>query len=116
MTEVTDAPDNNPDRTSLHINELQQKRLEDYQRQVLRDPDARVASLNALNGQLMRIAHRLVSATEEAFSKMVAPSEELSMILPAVAACGQLSRQIYRLAELDRRLQGSPVSGEKNQR
>jgi hypothetical protein len=83
------------------------KRIRDYQQEALGNPDALQANLAAINGDLMRIAYRLMKATDQALGRCPRPLEDLPGLLPAIETCSQLARQIDRLAQLDVRLRAA---------
>jgi hypothetical protein len=83
------------------------KRIRDYRQEALGNPDALQANLGAINSDLMRIAYRLMRATDRALGQCPQPLEDFPSLLPAIETCSQLARQIDRLAQLDARLRAA---------
>jgi hypothetical protein len=87
------------------------ERIRDYQRGSLANPDPLQANLGAVNGDLMRIAYRLIKITDAALARSPDPAEGLAGLLPAVGACSQVTRQIHRFSELSHRLREAQDGG-----
>lgn len=83
---------------------LRKRRIDDFQRDALADPDALQANLGAINGGLMRMSHHMETAIEAALTTIADPVDRFERLGPAIDAFLKVTRQIDRLAQLDRRL------------
>lgn len=88
-----------------------QERIQDYVRQALDDPDALAAILGATNAAMIGLNYQIMEAVRAALAKAANPLEDVPNLLPAFKTCSQATREIHRLAQVDRRLRSPGTNG-----
>jgi hypothetical protein len=106
-TAPSQAPE--PPLTGRRCNRRLQ-RIDDYQRASLADPDALAANVGAIGSDLMKMEYRLMKAINGALARSPDPIGDFATLLPAIETCAQVTRQIFRLADLSYRLRGARTS------
>jgi hypothetical protein len=95
------------------------KRIEEFMRNSLQEPDAFQATIRAATADLMDIGYRLAAAVKAAGDNATIGSAEYEDVSPAINNLLLVNRQITRFAHLDlqwTRANGANKAGKKSQR
>ncbi|NQU21149.1 MAG: hypothetical protein HQ567_07685 [Candidatus Nealsonbacteria bacterium] len=93
-----------PDPATPDVSKLRLEKIREYLVESLEQGDALQANLGATSSDLMLMGFRLKEAIEKAMADSSAPLARFEQLMPAIEGYLKVTRQIDRLAQLDRRL------------
>jgi hypothetical protein len=96
-----------PDPATPDVSKMRLEKINEYLLESLQKVDALQANLGATSSDLMLMGFRLKQAIEQAMGDSMAPLGRFEELMPAIEGYLKVTRQIDRLAQLDRRLTGA---------
>ena len=93
------------------VSKLRLEKIHEYLVELLQQADALQANLGATSSDLMLMGFRLKEAIEQAMADSSAPLGRFEQLMPAIEGYLKVTRQIDRLAQLDRRLTDARAGG-----
>lgn len=101
------------DPATPDVSKMRLKKIREYLVESLEQADALQANLGATSSDLMLMGFRLKEAIEEAMGDSSNPLGRFERLMPAIEGYLKVTRQIDRLAQLDRRLTDTRADRQK---